>query len=158
MAKLAEPRFENGGPIHAAGIRAHYACGGDPAIAAQWQRLGEMMPQLPPQQRPVAYGICFDRPEGFDYLAGIDVAADAVARNGASKVDLPAQCYAVFAHDGHVSAIAETCAAIFRDWAPRSGCELAPEKDGAQMFFERYGPGFDYRIGRGDIEIWIPIK
>jgi AraC family transcriptional regulator len=158
MAKLVAPRFENSGSINVVGIRTHYACGGDPNIPAQWQKLEEMMPLLPPQKHPVVYGICFDRPDGLDYLAGIEVADDAVVRDGVSKGKLPARRYAVFEHGDHVSALPETCAAIFGDWAPRSGVELIRESDGALVFLERYGPGFDYRTGRGDIEVWIPIR
>jgi len=158
MAKLMQPRFEDSGPIHAIGLRAHYECGGNPAIAAQWQKLGEMMPRLPAQKRPVAYGICFDRDNGLDYVAAIDVDEAASAQGEASKVSLPAQRYAVFAHDGAVDTLVQTCAAIFRDWAPQAGVELAKQADGTQIFVERYGPGFDYRTGRGDIEVWIPIE
>lgn len=158
MAKLPSPRFETAGPIHVAGIRAHYSCGGDARIGAQWQKLGEMMPKLPPQIRPVAYGVCFDRPGDLEYVAGIEVAPDAEVGASVSKLSLPAHRYAVFPHDGHVSALAQTCAAIFRDWAPGSGCELVREKDGTQMFFERYGQSFDPQAGRGDIEVWVPIK
>jgi AraC family transcriptional regulator len=158
MGKITAPRLESSDAIHAAGIRAHYEGGGNPDIPAQWQKLGEMMPRLPPQRRPVAYGICFDQQDGLDYLAGIDIAADAAIGAGVSKVSLPPRRYAVFAHDGHVSELAETCAMIFRDWAPHASVELENEPDGTQVFLERYGPGFDQRSGRGDIEIWIPIK
>ncbi len=34
----------------------------------------------------------------------------------------------------------------------------AREEDGTLVFLERYGPGFDRCTGRGDIEVWIPVK
>jgi predicted transcriptional regulator YdeE len=35
-----------------------------------------------------------------------------------------------------------------------SGCEGGER---LPLMMERYGPGFDPAIGRGDIEIWIPL-
>lgn len=157
MSPIVAPRFENGPAIHAIGLRARYRLGEDMAIPRQWQALQEIMPHLSIPQRQVAYGICFDRPDGFDYLAGIDVPPEAQASAETSKVDLPARRYAIFAHDGDAASLPRTCSAIFGDWAPRSGCELAREKDGTLVFLERYGPGFDRRTGRGDIEVWIPV-
>lgn len=152
------PRFETSGPIHAAGLRALYPDGDTADIPRQWEKLGEMMPRLPPQKLRIAYGICFDRPKGLEYVAAIDVGDDAPVPSDASKVTLPARRYAVFVHEGDVTGIRATCDAIWRDWAPTAGCDIVKEKDGAQYFFERYGPGFDYRTGSGDIEIWVPVR
>lgn len=76
----------------------------------------------------------------------------------AGKIRRPAQRYAVFAHEGDVTSIRETCEAIWCDWAPTGGCDIVKEKDGAQYFLERYGLGFDYHTGSGDIKIWIPVR
>jgi AraC family transcriptional regulator len=39
-------------------------------------------------------------------------------------------------------------------WLPGSGKEMADSVG----LLERYGKDFDPQTGRGDVEIWIPIK
>jgi len=69
------------------------------------------------------------------------------------EVRVPAQNYAVFLHDGHVSKIGATYAAIWNEWLPNHQRVAA---DGVSL--ERHLESFDPRTGMGGVEIWIPLK
>jgi AraC family transcriptional regulator len=58
----------------------------------------------------------------------------------------------VFTHQGHVTAFKAMWKAIFGDWLPGSGYEIAQAPD-----FERYGEAFDPARGEGLLEIWVPV-
>lgn len=114
---------------------------------------------LPPLSN-MAYGICFDldNGEGIEYVCGVEVSEDTDASDLPKDFELkklPSFTYAVFDHEGHVSAIRQTCDAIWKDWLPESGYEKPKEAD---CFFERYGEEYDPQAGKGDIEIWIPVE
>jgi AraC family transcriptional regulator len=64
----------------------------------------------------------------------------------------------VFPHHEHVSKLRSTVETISNEWLPRSGYEVVWPPDGIPNFFERYGEAFDPGTGRGDVEVWIPIK
>jgi AraC family transcriptional regulator len=140
-----------------AGLRGHFNDANWHGIPAQWQRLLSHG-RIPGQTGVVYYGLCFNTAGGFDYFCGAEVSEAAVLGSEFARVSLPAQRYAIFAHHEHVSKIRETCEAIWRQWFPASGHELARPADGAPDFFERYGEGFDPKTGTGDIEVWIPIQ
>jgi AraC family transcriptional regulator len=93
-----------------------------------------------------------------DYVAGCEVEDFAEIPADWARITIPAQEYAVFAHDGSASQLQHTVHAIFHDWLPRSGCAVASPAPGGVGFFERYGPGFDSRTGSGDIELWLPVR
>jgi AraC family transcriptional regulator len=157
ILQLAIPRFENGKEMLIAGLRGHFNMSNWSAIPAQWQRLASYR-GLPAQVGHVHYGLCFDRPDGIDYLCGVEVTITAGLAAEFSHAKIPAQKYAVFAHREHVSKLYNTMEAISRQWLPGSGHEVVPPPDGAPNFFERYGEKFDPITGMGDIEVWMPIK
>jgi len=155
------PHFVDGKPIQIAGLRQTHV-GSNAGIAAQWMRFAPHIGKIPGEVEGAAYGICFDLcqggGEGFDYIAGVEVAQ--VAGGAAdlppelSPLSLPAQRYAVFQHTDHVSTLPATIDAIWRKWLPGSGQEPA----GDPAFFERYGEAFDPLTGRGGVEVWVPLK
>lgn len=120
----------------------------------QWARLMGASP-LPGQCNDVGYGVRYadqiDQPY-LDYIAAVEVAADAPLLPGSTEVTLPAGSYAVF--DGFEQ-LAELRAAwgwIAADWLPAAPFTVAPVPA-----FERYGEGFDPLLGRGDMSIWLPV-
>jgi AraC family transcriptional regulator len=151
---VAEPRIEQGRAMLIAGLQDHFAfeeLGGLPAL---WQRVRPMLGHIDGQAGAVAYGVCFNTNEtGFDYIAGVEVAAGTRVAADLASLSVAPQRYAVFTHTGHVSGVRGTFMAIFNDWLPRSGhrTEDAP-------VFERYDERFDGRTGMGGFEIWVPIK
>lgn len=105
----------------------------------------------------IAYGVVIDAGSGIEYLAGVEVADPSGLPGEFTHVRLPAQRYAVFEHQGHVSKLKDTMTAIFETWLPQSGHEHA-RTAGAAAFFERYGEEFDPQTGTGGIEVWVPVK
>lgn len=154
---------KNAQPILVAGLRRKYTFGKDDMnVPAQWDEFGAYFGKIPGQKGNVAYGLCFepdgDSDHGFEYMCGVEVTEGIQKKDlpeGFEIKQLPSFSYAVFDHEGHVSGIRETCDAIWEEWIPVSGYKK-PEK--ADFFFERYGENFDPQKGKGDIEIWVPVK
>jgi AraC family transcriptional regulator len=88
----------------------------------------------------------------FAYLCAVEVASGSEAPGELTSLKIPAQSYAVFRHDGHISSISGTWAAIFSEWLPAARLDVA---SGPQ--FEKYGPEFDGRTGEAGLEVWIPV-
>jgi AraC family transcriptional regulator len=152
------PRFEDGDTKLIAGLRGHYTRETMRDIPDLWKRFAPYIGKVPGQVGGVAYGVCFPLSDGFDYLAGVEVASATELPEAFSVVTMPVQRYAVFTHRGHVSKLQETCDAIEREWLPRSQYAFVHGLPGTPGFFERYGESFDPRIGVGDVEVWVPIK
>ena len=98
------------------------------------------------------FGICHAADgEEFGYLVGFADKGQNLP-DGLDHVKLPAGRYAVFDHEGHISAISETWAGIFD-----KGLDAAGLKPGRGPEFERYSAAF--RPDRpGGVSIWIPVK
>ena len=155
IAKLEPPRFENAKPFLVAGLGERYTCQSSKAIPAQWQRFQPYIGNIPGQVGLTAYGVCCNSDDegGFDYIAGVEVSTFADLPAELSRVRIPAQRYAVFAHREHSSAIRRTVHTIWSKCLPQCGHEAADAPD-----FERYDERFDPRTGLGGLEIWIPLK
>lgn len=124
-------------------------------IRAQWRDLVPLWP-LPGQVGTVAYGaICQASEEAgtMEYLAGAEVESFDALPPEMGRMRLPAQRYAVFTHEGHVSGLAEVWKHIWSEWLPTSGVRPANTPD-----FERYDERFDGMTASGVIEIWFPVE
>lgn len=152
---------KNAQPMLVAGLSRTYTFGkGDRNVPAQWEEFGTYLGNIPGQKGNVAYGLCFDldTDQGFEYVCGVGVSEGIQTTDLPKNFEikqLPSFTYAVFEHEGHVSAIRQTCDAIFQQWIPKT--DYAKPED-ADFFFERYGENFDPGKGKGDIEIWIPVE
>jgi AraC family transcriptional regulator len=153
-----EPRIENGKPLLIAGLRSHFTSANWEGIPAQWRRFASYLGKIPGEAGRTAYGLCFQMPDGIDYLSGVEVSGGSGLPSEFSQVSIPAQKYLVFSHPEHVSKLRNTLDNIWHEWLPASGHEFAHPAAGAPGFFERYGEDFDPRTGMGGIEVWIPIK
>ncbi|QGZ40383.1 AraC family transcriptional regulator [Pseudoduganella flava] len=148
---LAAPRLLERGAFTVAGLCARYTHETAAGIPAQWQRLAAY-PSPPCRVGSDEYGVCIDADEGaFDYTCGIEVAGSVPP--GLTRLDIPAQRYAVFFHAGHIAAIRMTWRAIFDRWLPQSGLHPTGGPE-----FERYDERFDVTTGQGGVEIWIPVS
>lgn len=157
--QLSEPAFAEKGPFLLAGLREFRSFEERAGIPAQWQRFQPHIGHVPNQVGRDAYGVCLapssgDK-RGFDYMAAVPVESLDELSDGLSGVRLARRSFAIFKHDGHVSKIGATCAAIFGDWQPKSGLEVESEP---LFLIEHYEPSFDARTGEGGMEIWVPIK
>jgi len=156
-ADLESPRFETGKSLVIAGVAERHR-GTNARIPLQWERFAPHIGHIPGQVSRAAYGVVFDSLKNsmsFGYLTGVEVTPETDVPENFGHLEIPAYRYAVFSHNGHVSAIPRTMRSIFSEWLPQSGHERAA--DGAD-FFERYGGEFDPRTGSGGIEIWLPIR
>lgn len=156
VTPLREPRFEAGRLLTIAGLAERYSAENCSAsIPGLWQRFGAWLGHVPGQLGGVAYGVCynFDEAGNMDYLCGVEVADFSSLPAEFARLRIPPQRYVVFTHSEHVSAIRGTWNAIWGEWLPKSGHEVADAP-----FFERYDTSFDPRTGNGGVELWIPLK
>jgi AraC family transcriptional regulator len=153
---LPPPRFETGKPLLVAGIGERYTWeSGGPAIPGQWRRFHQSVENIPGRIGKVAYGLCCngDDAGNFDYITGVEVADFSDLPREFSRVRVPEQRYAVFAHRDHVSTIRRTINTIWNQWLPASGLKAADAPN-----FERYDENFDSLTGNGGLEIWMPVR
>lgn len=150
----APARTEAGTSLRLIGLLRRYTYAGRGGIAGQWADFAPSIAAVAGRSADAAYGLCsgFDG-LGFDYLCAVGAAPDAGVPAGLCAVMVPALRWAVFTHDGHVSAIADTCRNIQIAW-PGLGLGTRPA---AALLLERYGPAFNPVTGRGDIEVWLPV-
>ncbi|MDH4652790.1 MULTISPECIES: AraC family transcriptional regulator [unclassified Pseudomonas] len=152
---LTEPRFEQGEELLIAGLGERFTADKSLGITALWQRFVPYIGRVSGQQGYETYGLCHspDEEGGFEYMAGVRVNRTDDLPAGFTHQRLPARRYAVFRHQGHISSIHETFAAIFQRWLPQSGLQAADAPE-----FEYYSADFDPMAGTGWVEIWVPIK
>ena len=155
MTPLQAPRIEHGKALLVAGLGERFTFENLAGIPALWQRFGEHIGHVPGQVGNVAYGVSHNNDDagGFDYVVAVEVANFGSLPKDFTRMRIAEQRYAVFAHDGHVSAVQGTFMAIFNDWLPGSSYRMADAP-----LFERYDEFFDAGTGAGGFEIWIPVK
>ena len=154
LDNLAAPRFETSKPLLIAGLGERYTWETGAAIPGQWQRFHQSVSNLPGRIGQVAYGVCCngDDAGNFDYIAGVEVPDFSDLPREFSRVRIPEQKYAVFAHGDHISTIRRTINTIWNQWLPASGMKAADAPS-----FERYDENFDPLTGNGGFEIWMPV-
>jgi AraC family transcriptional regulator len=164
MRVKLEPQFVNRRQLRIAGLSAHYAEQDSEALAKQWERFAPSIGKVPGQVGTDAYGVVtgsFGGEHGFEYITGVEVSAFQSVPASFRRLTIPAQRYAIFVHEGHVSGIRETMYTIKKEWLPKWMVpgRLDSKEGGDQPdFFERYGRFFDPKTGTGKIELWVPLK
>jgi AraC family transcriptional regulator len=154
--ELPAPHFEDGRPMIIAGLRECFTSSTLEGIPALWQRLiatGKVLSRV----SAIDYAVVFLLPEGCEYVAGLEVASAGGLPEGFSCAQIPRRRYAIFSHDGHVSALGKTFDTILRVWLPQSKLRIDTAADGRMYALERYGEGFDPCAGTGDIQVWVPV-
>lgn len=155
--RLPLPRLVSLGPLLIAGIGRRFACDDFAGIPALWQELHPYLGEIPDQKGNVAYGLVANMAaagETYFYLAGVEVADLSDLDNDFTVIRLPAQRWAIFRHEGHVTTIASTIHAVFAQALPAAG--LTPGD--IPHLLERYEASFDPWTGAGGFEIWVPVK
>jgi AraC family transcriptional regulator len=152
---LQAPRFETSRPLLIAGIGERYNHENGAGIPGQWQRFQQSVENIPGRIDKVAYGVCCngDDAGNFDYIAGVEVTDFSDLPREFSRVRIPEQRYAVFAHRDHISSIRRTINTIWNHWLPASALKAADAPN-----FERYDENFDPLTGNGGLEIWVPVR
>lgn len=152
MASLNPTRFEIGRPMLLGGLRQyHELATAEATLAVQWQRF-KAQGQLRGQIGVNVYGVmCGHDAAGFEYMCGVEVASFADLPDGAGRMRVPAQQYAVFVHDGRAATLRATWQQIV-EWLASGDYESAHAPD-----FEVYGPHADPVAGSGEIEVWVGV-
>jgi AraC family transcriptional regulator len=156
-ADLPPPRFEEPGPLLIAGLGRRIASADFAGVPALWQEFQPHIGAVPYQKGDAAYGLVTRMaPDGRDcfYLAGVEVSDLPEHDDGLTGFKLPAQRWAIFPHQGHITTIVSTIDAIFRQALPSAGLVHGDMPD----LLERYDRRFDPRTGAGGFEIWVPVK
>jgi AraC family transcriptional regulator len=147
------PLFSHRNAFKVAGFRRRFSIQNLAGIPGLWQSFGQHIGTIPGEIPGVAYGVCSNADGGsFDYLCGVEVLSSSDLPNGFSVLEVPANHYAIFHHSGHISDIHAIMRAIFSDWFPTSGHQVA-----AAPVFERYGQEFNPRTGEGGFDIYAPL-
>ena len=153
---LLQPRLDRVGAMRIAGLRSHFTSASLDEIPTLWRRLVSVG-KVPGRVGTADYAVVVLRSDGCDYLAGFEVSESAGLPKEFAYTETPANEYAVFSHEGHVSTLRNTFDSVFSRWLPTSGFEIARTAGGERYLLERYGEGFDPVAGMGDIEIWVPV-
>ena len=124
-------------------------------IPALWHRFGAIYPTIERPRDPVPIGLSgpFDEHGAFDYACVVEVDEHTDPPAGTRSLNVPAADYAVFRHQGHVSAIGGTYRRILDHALPRNGWTIP-----GQPILERHDAGFDVNTGGGGISIWVPVS
>lgn len=152
---LDAPRIEQGRTLLVAGLAERCDMAGAAGIPALWSRFLEHFGHIPGQVGDKAYGVIWngDDEGNMEYMAGAEVADFSDLPAEFTRLRIPAQIYAVFAHRGHITGIRATWMAIWGQALPAAGLTVADAPA-----FELYGREFDPRTGFGGFEIWVPVK
>lgn len=155
FAELEAPRLESYRSLLIAGLGERYQAETCARIPLQWEKFGPHLGHIPGQVGPVAYGVLCNGDEAgnTDYITGVEVSDFSRIPADWSRLRIPQQQYAIFAHRDHVSAIRRTWFTIWNRWFPSSGYRPS---GGPEL--ERYGPEFNPVTGLGGVEIWIPVR
>lgn len=152
--KLNKPTILDAPPMFFAGLGRRFEYDDMGAIPAQWQKFNEYAGTLAGEVSGAAYGICTNADTtGLDYISAVEVRDLSDVPAELMRLRIPAQRYAVFAHDGHISEIRNVIQAAFGEGLPKAGLEMADAPS-----LEKYGKDFDAISGNGGYEIWIPVK
>jgi AraC family transcriptional regulator len=159
---LAEPVFTQGRPLRIAGLREQYTLARRGTIHEQWRRFGERwFGRVPGGVSREAYGISLAPAPGFDfaYVCGVEVSDLSLAPPDLDRLEIPACRQARFVHAGPVTELPGTIGAVLDEWLPRSGLAVdAAAHPEIPTIVEWYGARFDPATGRGDMEVWVPVR
>ena len=155
--QLAAPRIVQHDALLIFGLSRTYGADSGATIAgipSQWDRFLPHVMHIRGQVGETTYGVCCNTDEkgSFDYITGVEVSEFPEQPKDLTRLRIPPQRYAVFAHPGHISTVHASWQAIW-DHALRGAGLQAADGPG----FERYGKEFDSKTGNGGLEIWIPV-
>jgi AraC family transcriptional regulator len=152
---LAPPRFADRDLLLLVGYAQRHACADKSGISGQWMRFAPHIGAVKNQKGADAYGAVTNHDDAgnFDYFAAVEVTDFEDLPAEYARLRVPAQRYAVFNFNDHISAISAAFSWIWGTWLPGSG-----HTPSDAPVLERYTPAFDPSTGMGGVELWIPIK
>ena len=151
IVDVAKPELRDREAFRVVGLSTRCSFEDTSAIPGLWQSVNVREPEIAGAIPGAAYGVCCDFEESghFRYLAGVEATEKT---EGMDFVDIPANRYAVFTHNGHISDFSKTVYTIWNKSLPDAGLEPVKAPD-----FEVYDSRFDPETGQGIVEVWIPV-
>ncbi|MET0552938.1 MAG: GyrI-like domain-containing protein [Vicinamibacteria bacterium] len=160
---LPHPTFTSGRALLVAGLREDYTFARRQQIPGQWRRFGERwFGRVPGGVGREAYGIVLSPPAGggadFSYVCGVEVSDLSLVPTGLHRLTVPACRQARFVHEGPVTGLPGTIDGAMA-WLRQSGLAIDPAaQPDVPGLVEWYGASFDPATGRGDMEVWVPVR
>ena len=151
---LEPPRIEEVGELCLACLRARLSLGALQGIPAMWQRFMTLYPLVETRGGEIPLGLSspIEGDGSFDYGCAVEIGSASGLPKELTVLRLPPRRYAVFRHEGHVSTLPGSYAAIWNEVLPTRGW-TTPEA----YTLERHDPSFDPATGEGGVSIWAPI-
>jgi AraC family transcriptional regulator len=151
---LEPPRIEDVGELRLACLRARFSLDALQGIPSMWQRFMALCPLVETRCGEIPLGLSspIEGDGSFDYGCAVEIESSSGLPKELAMLRLPPQRYAVFRHEGHVSTLPGSYAAIWNEVLPARGW-TAPEA----YTLERHDPSFDPTTGEGGLSIWVPI-
>lgn len=151
FVEVQPPEIRRADAFMVVGLSTPCSLENNSTIPALWQRFNLRESEVEEVVSGAAYGVCSaaDEAGNCTYLAGVQALK---TTPGMDHIELPAQSYAVFTHNGHISDLPRTVYTIWNKALPDAGLKTADSPD-----FERYDRRFNPETGRGSVEIWIPV-
>lgn len=153
MSVKPEPRIEYGNEMFLMGIRRKHSFAVlTEEIAKQW--VAFKMEFEAARKSRVAYGVvCGVSQNEMEYMCGVEVPSLQSAPANSGQIIIPKQKYAVFLHEGSILEIGASWDRILHHLMPALKLE-----DAQTPCFERYDQRYDAMTGKGEVEIWCPVK
>jgi predicted transcriptional regulator YdeE len=158
---LAQPRIEQSGELHIAGLSMRYPRNQMAGIPDQWNRFATQLQFVQGRVGGDTYGAWYDVLTGgakpMTYVTGVKVGAFAPIAAGFTYYMIVPQQYAVFTHQGDASTIRSTVDAIFSQWLASAAYTHYRQNADAPDFIERYIEAAEGgKVGK--VEIWVPVQ
>ena len=160
-----QPKFVKKDAFKVIGIEDNFTMENN-IIPQMWDKfLPRMIEIKNPVHQGVALGICFT-PETvkctedindktvFTELVCIEVNNTDNIPDGMIAKSFPANEYAVFTHKGSLAKLKDTYNFIYKEWVPKSGCELTEYYE-FELYDRRFNP-MDQE--NSEIDIYLPVK
>lgn len=155
IVDVPAPEIKTWGAFRVVGMSARCSFENNSAIPGLWQTFNAREDEVEDPVSRAAFGVCCDADGkgNFRYVAGCEVGDKTARPKGMDDVTVPAGRYAVFTHSGHIGDFAKTVYTIWNKALPEAGLEprMAPD-------FELYDQRLNADTGRGEVEIWIPVR
>jgi AraC family transcriptional regulator len=102
-----------------------------------------------------SYGVTMftDKSGEYTYIACVTVSSVENLPSGMVTNKIPASEYAVFEYKGDMTDLDKTYAAVFSNWLPKSGYNIA-----SPNIIEYYGSKFVFGKKDSFMEIWVPVQ
>lgn len=155
-----EPKFVETEEFKVIGLMANFNDDTKKGIPELWSIFGPRMGEVTARIEGTTYGVCFPTAldeENFDYMAAVPVENFETVPEGMVARTVPAHKFAVFTHktgdDSLHNDLQKSVQYIWGTWLPNSGYEHAKVPD-----FELYDERMDAMTGKGEFDLYLPVK